>query len=93
MASISLVYKCGQSEWKTIGTLMNNQKNNTERTPKPLIIRITAEDWQVSPAVSMDICQQPAKIFPWPLPPARRYPQWEMWQLGELTLLANQKPF
>ena len=69
----------------------NSQISN--KSEEALIISIAPENWQVTDPTNIKICQQPAKILPWPLLPVIRLPRYDVWQLDELFSGPNQQHF
>jgi hypothetical protein len=62
---------------------MKKALSNTEKETRGFIIEISPDDWKVTDAVPVRICQQPAQIIPLSLPYSRHAPRFDVWQLNE----------
>lgn len=69
---------------------MKKAPSNTRKETREFIIDISPDNWKVTEAVPVRICQQPAQIFPLPLPYSRRAPRFDVWQLNEFFSSYNQ---
>jgi hypothetical protein len=70
---------------------MNKTPNNSEESKKSFRIRIAADDWKITPAADVKICQQPALNIPFPVLYApRRLPPMDIWRLNDVAFPNGQ---
>jgi len=72
---------------------MKNHNQKIKKSQGAVIIKIAPGNWHVTGTTNVRICQQPAKIISWPVPPPLRLPRLDIWQLDEFLSAPKQQIF